>query len=93
MAAEQEQTVKCFNPECTKEFIVFIPPAEVINSMTLSLVCWAHPNIQTCPHCGTPYQMSVRRLQGVELAWAPVRTKRDAGIVVPPAGFHIPKPS
>ena|ERR1035437_7886847 len=86
----QTQTIKCFNKECGKEFIVLLPHAEVINSTSVSIVIWTHPEVQACPHCGIPYQMSVRKIQGVEVAWGPVRTQREAGIVVPPPGFKVP---
>jgi hypothetical protein len=89
---QHQQSIKCFNKDCGKEFAVFAAPPEVINSMTLSMVVWTHPDVQSCPHCGTPYQMMVRKIQGVEVAWSPVRTKGDTGIVVPPPGFKLPKP-
>ena len=89
-ADHNQQLIKCFNKECGQEFVVFMPTPEVINSMTLSMVAWSHAEVQQCPHCGVPYQMSVRKIQGVEIAWGPVRTKGDTGIVVPPAGFKLP---
>jgi len=87
---QQQQTIQCFNPECKQPFVVVLPSAEVVNVMTVSMVLWTHPDVQQCPHCGTPYQMTIRRIQGVEVLWGPVRTKRDAGIVVPPPGFKLP---
>jgi hypothetical protein len=88
---EVQQTVKCFNQECGKEFLVMLPHAEVINSLSLSQVIWVHPDVQSCPHCGIPYQMSVRKIQGVEVAWGPVKSRgAEAGIVVPPPGFRVP---
>jgi hypothetical protein len=90
MEDQRQQPVKCLNRDCQKEFVVFAPDPEVINSMTVSMLVWSHPDVQACPHCGTPYQMQVRRIKGVEVAWGPVRTKADAGIVVPPPGFKLP---
>jgi hypothetical protein len=89
---EQHERVTCMNPECKQEFVVMIPPAEVINSATVSIVVWTHPEMQNCPHCGVPYQMSIRRLGGAELVWRPIQMQRRAGIVVPPPGFKLPIP-
>jgi hypothetical protein len=88
---EQQQQIKCFNTDCGKEFVVMLPHAEVINSMSVSLVIWTHPDVQSCPHCGVPYQMSVKKIQGVEVAWGPVRTRNTGGIFVPPPGMKIPE--
>ena len=89
--SEQQQEMKCINPQCDKPFVVILPPVEIINSHTVSMVLWAHPEPQCCPHCGTPYQMSVQKVQGTVVAWGIIRTPRDAGIVVPPPGFQLPK--
>lgn len=88
---QQTQAMKCQNPACAKEFSVLNPPAEVINSMTVSMVIWAHPDVQACPHCGTPYQMSIKTIRGVVANWDPVRTRGDVGIVAPPPGFRVPE--
>lgn len=85
--------MKCMNDECKKDFIVIIPLAEIANKETVSMVIWAHPDVQNCPHCGTPYQMTIKKISGVHMAWGPVKTKGDAGIVVVPPGFKIPKPN
>jgi hypothetical protein len=89
MAAPQQQQMKCINPQCGKEFVVFTPHPEVVNTMTLSMVVWVHPDVQPCPHCGTPYQMTVQSIRGVTAAWRPVKTQ-GAAIAVPPPGFKLP---
>lgn len=92
---QNQQPVQCFNPACKQQFTVVLPAAEIVNQVTVSMIVWAHPDVQTCPHCGTPYQMRVMKLKGLEVGWAPVRpSKEGAGaIVVPPPGFQLPKPS
>src|ERR1035437_8755573 len=88
---EMSQQISCFNTDWGEEFVVRLQHAEVISSMSVSLVIWTHPDVQACPHCGVPYQMSVKKLQGVEVAWDPVRTRSTGGIVVPPAGLKLPE--
>lgn len=90
MSQNQQQAMRCLNPECGKDFTVFVPPAEVVNTITISMVFWSHPEVQRCPHCGIAYQMLARQIQGVTVEWKAVRAASDASIVVPPAGFKLP---
>jgi hypothetical protein len=89
--SEAVQTIKCNDPQCGQEFQVIIPQAGSVNNATLSMIYWPHPEPQLCPHCGRAYQMQVTKVDAVKIAWAPVRTQNEASIVVPPAGFKLPK--
>ncbi len=48
----EQAEIKCCNPQCDQSFVVMMPRAEVINTMSVSMVVWAHSDVQACPHCG-----------------------------------------
>jgi len=85
-------TIECANPECKKQFVVTVPQGEVVNSFTLSMVVWAHPDAQPCPHCGTGYQMRLKGIGQPAVGFIPVRQRSDASVIVPPAGMKLPPP-
>ena len=92
MSTESKQTLEipCANPNCKKTFVVEIANAEILNSLSISAVVWAHPDIQNCPFCGTAYQMRVLKVEAPTIRFDPVRAKSDANIIVPPAGMQLP---
>jgi hypothetical protein len=87
----QQQQIHCENPDCKKDFVAEIPMPEVINTLSLSILAWAHPELALCPHCGQGHQMAVMRIGDVSVGWKGVKTNRSAGLVIPPAGFKLPK--
>jgi len=83
--------IQCANPDCRQMFVVEMPRADVINTLTISQIVWAHPDVQSCPHCGCGYQMQLLRVESPTIRWSPVKTRQDANIIIPPAGMKIPK--
>jgi len=82
--------IECSNPECTQHFVVEVAAAEVINTLSLSAIVWAHPDVQSCPHCGVAYQMRLLKVESPTIKFDPVRVRSDANIIVPPAGMKLP---
>lgn len=88
-----QASIECCNPDCKKPFILMMPPPEIVNKMTISMVVWAHPEVQCCPHCGTAHQMAIQKIGDIQIAWSPVQTPKDASMIsLAPAGVRLPPP-
>jgi hypothetical protein len=91
MADVETMSITCSDKSCGQDFVVTIPPAEVVNTHGISMVFWGHAEPQNCPHCGRAYQMQVKRIEGVSLLFGPVRMQSDSKLIIPPSNFKLPQ--
>lgn len=90
MSSNGPQVSKLTCARCMKEFEVIVPPVEVMQTLTVSIIMMQHPNTQDCPHCGMPYAMVISSIANIETTWKPVEKKRESRIIAPPPGLAIP---
>lgn len=74
---------------CTKPFDTVTPQMELITGVTVTMMVWAHPEPQRCPHCNQAYQMKVAKIEGLAIGLFPITTDNDSRIITLPPGTKL----
>lgn len=92
MADQTPTAANCVR--CKKDFELFAPKHEIVQGDTMTAIVWVHPELQKCPYCGLGYRMVINQIKGFGMAFIPIQTENDAGIVVadPNALSKLKKP-
>lgn len=71
----------------------FIPPIyEVLNSQSVSMIVFAHPDVQCCAQCNAPHQFVIAE-QGMKNIGLPigfVRVRQQSQIITPSREIILP---
>jgi hypothetical protein len=70
----QVATIQCVG--CQNQIQVRLPRPRMANAPDVTVIAFAHENLDKCPHCGTKYLFQVHGIDQngtMEFLWLPVR--------------------
>lgn len=88
MATSNERTFPC--TVCQTEVRADLPPGEIINKPTFSMLVMPHQSVALCPNCGQAFTFILRGIKGMEFGWMAVSIqKEESNIIETPSLLDI----